>query len=143
MLILGIDPGRTTGLALISIHEKRATLVEALESKDMSFVENNWLLQKADYIVVEDFKVRPAKARQGAFDWQDMETPQVIGSIKTLAKLLGKTVILQQPAIKPIGYGFAHLKYVPGKKGLHIQDAAAHAMFYSVKNNLCLPSKLL
>lgn len=142
LLILGIDPGRTTGLALLSINEKRATLVEAQESKDMTAIEYNWLLVKADYIICEDFKVRPMKARKGNFDWSDMETPRVLGSIRTLSKLLGKDVVLQQPTIKPMGYGFAHLHYIAGKKGLHIEDAAAHAMYFAVKNNLCLPSKL-
>lgn len=141
--ILGIDPGESTGLALISVTEKRPTLVEALVSKDLTGIDYNYLLQKATYVVVEDFKVRPRKAKEGAFDWQDMKTPQVIGSIKTLAKLLGKKVILQQPSIKPVGYGYAHLKYVPGKKGKHIEDAAAHAMYFGVVNKICLPSKLL
>lgn len=143
LLILGIDPGRTTGLALLSINEKKATLVEALESKDLTAIDYNWLLKKADHIVCEDFKVRPLKARKGNFDWSNMETPKIIGSIQTLSKLLEKTVILQQPSLKPMGYGFAHLHYTAGKKGLHIQDAAAHAMYFAVKNNLCLPSKLL
>lgn len=143
MLILGIDPGGTTGIALLSIKDKKATLVEALESKDLSFIENNWLLIKADHIICEDFKVRPDMARKGSFDYNNMQTPQIIGSIKTLARLLEKEVVLQQPAIKPIGYGFAHLVYKAGKKGLHIQDAAAHAMYYAVKHNLCQPSKLL
>lgn len=143
LLILGIDPGGTTGLALLSIENKKATLVEASESKDVSAIEYNWLLSKADHIIVEDFKVRPAKAKKGDFNWSSMETPKIIGSIQTLVKLLEKEVVLQQPSIKPMGYGYAHLKYVPGKKGLHIQDAAAHAMFFAVKNGLCLPSKLL
>jgi len=50
IFVLGIDPGKTTGLALLSINDKKATIVEALESKDISFIENNWLLQKADHI---------------------------------------------------------------------------------------------
>lgn len=142
-LYLGIDPGGTTGLALISVNNKIPTLVEVLESKDVKGIEFNWLIKKADLLIVENFKVRPAKARKGNFDWSDMETPRVIGSIQTLAQLSDKTVVLQEPSIKPMGYGYAHMKYVPGKKGLHIQDAAAHAMYYLVKNALALPAVLL
>lgn len=143
ILVLGIDPGESTGLALISITEKRPTLVEALVSKDTSAIEYNWLLKKADHIVVEDFKLRPREATQGDFNWSQMTTPKIIGSIQTLAKLLGKEVVLQQPSIKPMGYGYAMMKYTKGKKGTHYQDAAAHAMYYSVKNGLALPSTLL
>lgn len=141
--VLGIDPGLTTGLALIEIKEKRPKLIEALISKDTSCFEWKWMLEDADVIVCEDFKVRPNKARKGAFDYSSMDTSQIIGSIKTLAKLLDKEIVLQPAAIKPVGFGFAHLEYTPGKKGIHIQDAAAHAMYYAVRHNLCLPSKLL
>lgn len=144
MNILGIDPGKTTGLAVIIIDEnKKARLDLAKVSSDVTAIEYNNLLQNADIIVVEDFKVRPNKAKGGSFDWSPMETPKIIGSIETLAALLGKKVVLQQPTVKPMGYGFAHLEYVKGKPGTHIQDAAAHAMYYAVRHKLCLPSKLL
>jgi len=142
--ILGIDPGRNTGLAFIFIDDnKKPRLDRARVSKDLTAVEYNDWINEADYIVVEDFLVRPAKAKVGSFDWSPMETPKVIGSITTLANLAGKTIHLQQPTIKPVGYGFAQVKYQKGKKGLHIQDAAAHAMYFAVKQNLALPGKLL
>lgn len=143
MKILGVDPGKSTGLAIIEITNKKPRLTEARVSKDTTCFEWKDWLSEVDHIVVEDFKVRPGKARRGAFDYQQMETPKVISAIETLARLLDKTVILQQPSVKPIGYGFAQLKYVPGKQGVHIQDAAAHAMYFAVKRQLCLPSKLL
>lgn len=143
--ILGIDPGKTTGLAVILINPetKKPTLDNAWVSSDLTAIEYNDELKLADYIIVEDFKVRPKKAQSGSFDWSQMETPKIIGSIQTLAALLGKKVVLQQPTIKPMGYGFAQMKYVKGKPGTHIQDAAAHAVYYAVRHNLCLPSKLL
>ena len=143
MLILGIDPGGTTGVALLSINDKKASIEDAYNCKDIMEKRFRDLLAKADHIVCEDFKVRPGKARSGAFDYSNMHTPKVIGSIETLAKLLDKVVVLQQPAIKPMGYGFAHMKYVAKKQGTHYQDAACHAMYFAVKNGLCMPSKLL
>jgi len=145
MKILGIDPGKTTGLAMIEINPetKKPRLIEARACMDVSGIEYNDWLKEADHIVVEDFKVRPQKAERGSFNWSQMETPKIIGSIQTLAKLLGKTIVLQQPSVKPMGYGYAHMVYVKGKQGTHIQDAAAHAMFFAVKKKLCLPSKLL
>ena len=143
--ILGIDPGKTTGLVVLLIDEekKKATLDKAWTSTDLTGIEYNDDLKLADYIIVEDFKVRPGKAKGGSFDWSPMETPKLIGSIQTLAALLGKKVVLQQPTIKPMGYGFAHILYVKGKPGTHIQDAAAHAMYFAVRHKLALPGKLL
>lgn len=141
--ILGIDPGKTTGLAMLHIEDKKAKLDLAETSSDLTAVEYYDLLKKADFIIVEDFKVRPQKAQKGSFDWSQMETPKLIGSIQTLAALIGKKVVLQQPTIKPMGYGFARMIYKKGKPGTHIQDAAAHAMYYAVRQNLCSPSKLL
>lgn len=144
MNILGIDPGRTTGLAVLLIDEnKKARLNKAWTSLDVTAVEYYDYIKAADIIIVEDFKVRPNKAKKGSFDWSPMETPKIIGSIQTLAALIEKEVVLQQPTVKPMGYGFAHLKYIKGKPGTHIQDAAAHAMYYAVKHKLALPSKLL
>jgi hypothetical protein len=143
--ILGIDPGKTTGLAviIIDLETKKARIDHAGVSTDITAIEYRDLIENADVIVVEDFKVRPNKAKGGSFDWSPMETPKVIGSIQTLAALIEKKVVLQQPTVKPMGYGFANMKYVKGKPGTHIQDAAAHAMYYAVRHKLCLPSKLL
>jgi hypothetical protein len=143
--ILGIDPGKTTGLAVILIdpETKKARIDHAGVSMDLTAIEYKDLLDAADYIIVEDFKVRPGKAKSGSFDWSPMETPKIIGSIQTLAALIGKKVVLQQPTIKPMGYGFANMNYVKGKPGTHFQDAAAHAMYFAVKQKLALPGKLL
>ena len=140
---LGIDPGGTTGLALVSVNDKKPTLVEVMASKDLTTKEYQWLLKKADLLIIENFRLRPKNARDGSFDWSDMETPKIIGAIEMWAQLNDKVLVKQEPSIKPMGYGYCHMKYVKGKKGLHIQDAAAHAMFYLVTNNLSLPSKLL
>lgn len=143
MIILGIDPGKTTGLALIEFDPETRKLVPLgiQESKDMEGIEWKDWVERADVVVVENFLVRPKKARQGAFDWDPMYAPRVVGSVKTLAKLYGKQLVSQEPAIKPVGYGFANQTYLPGKKGQHCQDAIAHAVFYAVKRLNALPVK--
>jgi len=139
-VILGLDPGKTTGVAMIQVIENRIKPpLYYAECKDETLLDIEELFDKADFIVVEDFKTRPGKARQGAFDWDQMIAPQVIGAAKSLAKRYGKVVVLQQPALKPVAYGLSNQKYVPGKKGMHCQDALAHAVFYSVKYLSALP----
>ena len=134
----GVDPGDTSGVCLLSTENKKTSVEEVYETKDVFSEQFKNTLKKADFIVVENFFVRPKKAKQGAFDWNPMNTIKIIGQIEALAHGLGKKVILQQPAQKVVGYGLAGMKYVPGKKNMHQYDAVAHAMFYLVKNNLSL-----
>ena len=132
--VLGLDPGKTTGVALILIENQviKPPLYFG-ECKDTTLLEIGELFLAADVVVIEDFKTRPKKARQGAFDWDDMVAPQVIGAAKVLAAQYKTPWVLQQPALKPVAYGLANQKYIAGKKGQHRQDALAHAVYYSVK----------
>lgn len=134
MKILGIDPGGTTGYSLIEVRDKTIHALKWGETKDKLLLEIVPYIIQADTIVYENFLLRPGMARSGAFDWKSNVTEQVIGSLKTLAALHERKIEKpQEPAQKPIGYGFANLKYVPGKKGTHWQDAHAHAVFFAVK----------
>lgn len=121
------------------MQDKKAKPVYIGECKDVTLLEIEALFTGCDIVVCEEFLVRPAKARKGAFDWQDMVAPRVIGAATTLAAKYEKELILQSPAIKPMGYGFANLRYVKGKSGVHIQDAVAHGMYYAVKTGKCNP----
>lgn len=138
--ILGIDPGKTTGWAMISVDKPKISLVEFGVTKDTTLVEIINQLKKTDVVVYEGWFTRPDKSRTGAFDWKPMETPQVIGSLLTLCKVLEiQRVHKQQPSQKVPGYGFAGLNYVKGKQGTHWQDALAHAVFYAVTQLQCHP----
>jgi predicted RNase H-like nuclease (RuvC/YqgF family) len=140
MKLIGVDPGKTTGWACISIEDKTISLGLFGETKDMTLVELQPQLEEADVIVYEDWLTRPKHLQRDAFDWDPMYAPRVIGSLKTLCRILGKTeVVVQQPSIKPVGYGFANLQYKAGKKGTHWQDALAHATYYVVKSGLAKP----
>ena len=139
MIILGVDPGKTTGLAMIQVEEKKISLLATRESKDTTALDFLDWIQQSDVVVVESFYVRPKKARTGAFDWDQMIAPQVIGSVTTLTKSQGKVLQMQPPGIKPVGYGYSNQKYVKNKKGLHQQDAVAHAVYYAVHRLHALP----
>lgn len=139
MIFLGIDPGKTTGLALIRVENKIPTLMTVRESKNPTLSQDRDLFELADLVIMEDWKTRPKKAMLGAFNYDPMITPRVIGAAELMSELCSCKVVMQQPAIKPVGYGYANLKYVPGKKGLHIQDAIAHVMYYLVSRSLSRP----
>ncbi len=134
MYVLGIDPGKSTGLALIQVDGKTILPVVTEVSRDLTTSDYAHLLERADILVVENFRVRPNKARQGSFDWDPMVTTQVIGALQLQARQKNKILVLQEPAVKPVGYGWSNMKYQVGRKGMHWQDALAHAVYYAVKN---------
>lgn len=141
MRILSLDPGHTTGFCVLTIDKKIPKLSRVGECKDPTLEELEDEFKNCDVIVCEDFLVDPRKSQAGAFDRSRMQTIQVIGSVQTLARINQKRVVLQLNNVKPVGYGFANLVYRRGAKGVHIQDAIAHVMYYSVRNGLCLPLK--
>lgn len=133
-LLLGIDPGKTTGVALVEAIEKsKLRLLEVLESRSDTLLDLVHLIEKCDLVICEAWLTRPGDARKGAFDYNVMEGPERIGSVRTLTALHQKKFVLQPASIKPIGYAWANQRYIPGKKGLHQQDAIAHAVYYAVK----------
>ena len=136
MKILGIDPGKTTGWAIVEWNDDKSykDIFKMGESRDVNLLDLTEMFQEADQVVFENFLVRPGKARDGSFDWDPMITPQVIGSVKLLCRLHDRPIAEQSPSVKPPGYGFAGIPYKKAKKGVHIQDAIAHAFFFAVKN---------
>lgn len=132
MLILGLDPGGTTGWALLELERKKFSLQDWGHDKDTSMAGQEENIRKADLVIVEDFLVDPKHARRGAFDRDRMIAPQVIGSIKTLCRVLDTPYHLQPNSVKPVGYGYINKKYVKGKQGMHKWDALAHAAYYAV-----------
>ncbi len=139
MKILGIDPGHTTGLAMIELIDGKLSPIVWEESKDTTTEDYFYLLEQADVIVLEDWKTRPNKAKKGAFDWDPMITVRIIGALELQARKLKIPLVLQQASDKPVGYGLSNQVYKPGKKGMHKQDALAHAVFYAVKHQKALP----
>ena len=134
VLVLGIDPGKTTGWAQLEVVDKKIELRPFGETKDTTLTELIPLIRESDVIVYEAWLTRPKHLQRGAFDWNPMIAPQVIGSLLTLCKVLEKQqVVKQQPSIKPVGFAFAGMKYESKTHQAHWKDALAHAMFYSVK----------
>ena len=142
VLLLGIDPGKTTGWAVAELGENRRIVPKNFgHSTDPTGLELLEMMKESDYIIVEDFLVDPRFARSGAFDYDSMIAPQVIGSIKTLAAQVKKEIVMQPASVKPVGYGFLGKKYKKGKKGMHQWDALAHIYYFAVKKLRALPNE--
>lgn len=141
MKILGIDPGKATGWANISVENKQISLGKFGVTKDQTLVDIAAEVEAADLVVYEGFWIRPDMAQRGNFNWQSLPAEQAIGALLTLCKLYQKEAVKQQPSQRVPGYSFAGMVYKKGKKGTHWQDALAHAVFYAVKNLQASPVK--
>ena len=140
-ILLGIDPGGTTGWAQVELKDGEIHPINFGETKDITGQELLPLLSDSDVIVVENFLIDPRYARAGAFDYDDMIAPQVIGAIRTLCSQLDKEIVLQPASIKPVGYSWLGKKYRKGKKGMHKWDALAHLYYYAVKHLHASPNR--
>lgn len=141
MIILGLDPGATTGWAVLKVEERKLIPLNFGETRDQTLVEIKHLFDECDLVVYETFNIRPEYARKGKFNWNAMPAPQAIGSLQTLAALAQKKVVGQSPSLKPPGYAIIGQTYKKGKAGMHSTDAMAHAAYYAVKHLNALPAK--
>lgn len=139
--ILGVDPGKTTGWANVTMDEdRRLEMGEFGQTKDMQLIEIIDQIRSADIIVYEGWWTRPDKAMNGKFNWQGVDPEKVIGSLLTLAKLHQKDKVVKQQASQRVaGFAWAGMEYKQGAKGRHWQDAFAHAVYYAVKTLRAFP----
>lgn len=133
MRYAAIDPGGHTGWAIYH-NDKPVQMGEILVSEDNFKVFFKWLEQEnlhLDVLIVESYRNRPVEMTQGnANTWSSNLESQIVGACRAWCWINKKELVLQQPSIKPVGYGMAGLKYVPNKKGQHMQDALAHGFYW-------------
>lgn len=119
-LIAAIDPGSTTGVALL---ESPATLLGAGQEQDRAKVVA-WVRKvQPDVLVVEDFK-----PYTGLPSWTKLPAPKLIGILEEL----GLNLVQQSPSVKK-RFPDLLLKtagmFTPGQP--HANDAVRHALYYA------------
>lgn len=138
MKILGVDPGLTTGWGQIQLTDEqrpRITLLDLGQVTDIWELES--LIESSDIVVIEFFKIRPDK--KDDFVYKDLHAPEAIGKVKMLCEKYKKQIEMQGSDRKPMGFAWAGLRYVKGKKRTHMQDGLAHAVYWAVKNLRAVP----
>lgn len=126
MRILALDPGKTTGWAYLN--DLNPLKIGTVKEEEYF----NWLTwfvlnEPVHVLVVEDFTFRPG-FKEGK--WKTTEVAKMIGQAQAVAASNQIECVLQGASIKPVGYGMANMKYVKGKRGMHKEDAIAHAVYY-------------
>lgn len=137
--ILAIDPGDTSGWFRIEyISGSQPAILSKKFGVWKGETEPGRVVNEdpPDILIVENYLIRPPKMTRGkkwSHDWNKGSTMRIIGSLQTVADLHDLFFQLQEPSIKPVGYGWAGLVYVKGKQGTHIPDACAHLAYFLYK----------
>lgn len=128
-LYLGLDPGKTTGVAWCSNRDKQFIIHDFGEIKWPQFREwtSTWentadkLITPGENVIVvcEDFILRKSG------NWTPTPVDKQIGYLYARADDLGWHFVLQQPMIKPAGYKMGKIPDPP----THWKDALAHAVY--------------
>lgn len=134
--LLGLDPGLTSGLAvaLVNLQTKEIEWPLLTSCPISSFSETIQQLFDEyvfDYIVCEDFTLRPDKRseflNQG---FTSLETAKLVGRVEQFCFTNGIVCSTPQASDKPFAYKLIGMTYVKGKKNMHKWDAKAHARLF-------------
>lgn len=136
MIVIGFDPGETTG---VCIFEQEGNDARPIKYDNIKFLELlPWLedAPKPDVVVIEDFQMLPHKAQ--ALIGSRFETIQAIGMIKSYRHKHRAEQIMQSPIIKKIAEKWTQTPPPKNHKEGHWVDAYNHAMYYMINNGLAL-----
>lgn len=136
------DPGETTGWAQF-LDDKPVAMGELRYPNDLLFFKN--LIDGYDVCGYENYRIQPknSSAQGHTPFWSTPVALKVIGAIElaSMETNIDRAIVSQWSDIKPSGYGFAGMKYVKGKKGMHKQDAIAHGSYWWMMTGRHLESK--
>lgn len=127
-----LDPGASTGYA-IYVDDKPVEMGTIPWGHNAQGVYN-WLdfNYDLDVLIVENYRILPEEfeGKRRANTWSESHESQIIGMARYACFHYDIELVIQEPSIKPAGYGYCGMKYVKGKKGMHKEDALAHGMFW-------------
>lgn len=130
---LAIDPGADTGWARFKDDTPQTMgIVEFSLGTDedllWGFLSKN---MDIDVLVIENWRNRPVGMTKGhAGTWSENTESQIIGACRFACWEYKIEFVTQDSSIKPVGYGYAGMKYVKNKKGMHKEDAIAHGYYW-------------
>lgn len=137
MKLLGVDPGYSTGIAVmeipedIIIHPNKPFHKHLLDTRTLEgYIKYKDLLEEInpDVVVIEDYRLYPSVAQ--AKSWDKLIEVRILGVIEYLTKELNKNYILQPPADK-FFYTDKILKQMKlYQKIRHENDAIRHILHY-------------
>lgn len=126
IIILAVDPGKTTGVVLYDVQTD-----EVVMHDEVDFNQLGELLQGMDLpdvVVVESFNLSPAKFGFGGSGVEYKSPLEVIGAVRMWFGLHGVEVVLQSPACLQSKSKKRQAKeYLEGP---HARSAMVHILYY-------------
>jgi hypothetical protein len=135
-VILGIDPGLTSGLAvaILDLQTKEIEWPLLAECSIGVFSENLQLLHDEyifDFMVCEDFTLRPdTRSDFLSKGFTSLETAKLVGRVEQFCFTNSIGCSTPQASDKKFAYKLIGMEYVRGKKNMHKWDAKAHARLF-------------
>lgn len=137
-LLLGVDPGKTTGWALfengLPVTWGQAKGVEAFDIELDDIVQ---AYGPPNIVIVEDFALFRGKALQQS--GSKMEASQVIGVMASFARRHKAELVKQPSNILPIAQKWSKMNMPSNHSTSHWVSAYNHAWYYLVRNEMVLP----
>lgn len=132
MKVVAIDPGdRHVGFASWFKLERLVYEVNAEEA--VSRLEQ--ILRRGDMLILEEFRLYPHHA--AAQSWSPMETSQMIGAMKLVAKQKGANVREQGASIKKATRRQLKARGIKQVgEGTHARDAELHLLHFLLREGL-------
>lgn len=137
-LILGIDPGKSTGWVVFEngvikaqgIDRSVDAFIDTLDTIDITY-------GVPDLVVMEKFVLFKHKALQQS--GSELEASQIIGMVKRQAKKWGAKLVIQHSNILPVAQIWSKLPMPSNHRNSHWISAYNHVVYYLVKNQMILP----
>lgn len=132
MRVIGIDPGKVTGICSFAISEEKLPVcVEAYELDYVGvgqYLEGMNLVSSETVVICEAFIITPQTAKNSQAPW----SLEVVGLSRYICAKAGVPFFLQAPssAKRLVTDGVLHSGGLYFKGKPHACDAARHALFY-------------
>lgn len=144
-MLLAIDPGETSGLALFQGNGKpfwmeQARGAESLH-KFLMGIEKDWG-SVPDTVVIELYRVLPTQHSIKANVGSKLKTVEAIGIVKSFCMTWDAKVVEQEPSIKNIAKKWTNIKVPSNHKDSHQFDALLHGYYYLIKSGALDPRQV-
>ncbi len=133
-MLMGVDPGGTTGVAVFDEDSVRFTKLLEVKFDEIGRMFDIIGTYKPSVVVIEAFKLYPWRAK--TMSWNSMAAAQVIGVVKACC-IEQRIPIVEQPAsvrktiAEPAIQRTGLVNLGRGKR--HAKDAALHVLWYFAK----------
>ncbi len=135
-MLLAVDPGKTSGIALFTGEGKPMWMEQARNPQELhkflQGIEREWG-SVPSIVVIESYMVLPTQHSMKANVGSKLETVQAIGIVKSFCMTWDAKVVEQPPSIKKISQMWTKIKVPSNHADSHQFDALLHGYYYLIK----------